>query len=105
MDKKQTLRTVITDAHAAVMPEVWKRTQEIPANSGKIIALTGVRRSGKTYHLFEIMRKLKAGGLAPEKMLYLNFEDERLHIPGSEMDLLLQAYRELYPDLDLSECY
>jgi predicted AAA+ superfamily ATPase len=51
------------------------------------------------------MNQLKAAGLASEKMLYINFEDERLHLAGSEMDLLLQAYRELYPDFDLSECY
>jgi predicted AAA+ superfamily ATPase len=105
MDKKQLLRTIITDAHAEAIPEVWQRSQTIPVNSGKIIALTGVRRSGKTYHLFEVMNKLKIEGLASEKMLYINFEDERLHISGGEMDLLLQAYRELYPDLDLSECY
>jgi predicted AAA+ superfamily ATPase len=105
MDKKQILKTVITDTHATPVPKVWKRTQEIPIDSGKIIALTGVRRSGKTYHLFEVMHKLAAAGVSFEKMLYINFEDERLHIAGDEMDLLLQAYRELYPDLNLSECY
>jgi predicted AAA+ superfamily ATPase len=105
MDKKQLLKTIIADTHTAAIPEVWKRTQDIPIDSGKIIALMGVRRSGKTYHLFEVMNELQATGLVPEKMLYINFEDERLHISGSEMDLLLQAYRELYPDLDLSECY
>lgn len=105
MPSKELLKTIITDSHASVIPEVWERTQQIPTSSGKIIALTGVRRSGKTYHLFGIMNKLKAEGLASEKFLYVNFEDERLHIKGEDMDLLLQAYRELYPDLDMSECY
>lgn len=105
MDKKQLLKDIITDAHAAAIPEVWQRKETILIDSGKIIVLTGVRRSGKTYHLFEIIDKLKAEGLPSEKILYINFEDERLHLTGGEMDLLLQAYRELYPDLDLSECY
>jgi predicted AAA+ superfamily ATPase len=38
-------------------------------------------------------------------MLYFNFEDERLSLTSKELDLLLQAYQELYPTLKLSECY
>ena len=35
----------------------------------------------------------------------MNFEDERLDLKTGELDLILQAYRELYPDLNQKECY
>lgn len=105
MDKKELLKTIITDNQSRALPQIWPRTLEIPLNSEKIITLTGVRRSGKTYHLFDAMSKLKAQKVSNERILYINFEDERLHLEGSEMDLILQAYQEIYPDINLSDCY
>ncbi|NCO13941.1 MAG: ATP-binding protein, partial [Thiomicrospira sp.] len=43
--------------------------------------------------------------LTVEKLVYLSFEDERLSLQAEDLDLILQAYRELYPELDLSQCY
>jgi uncharacterized protein len=105
MNSKDLLKTIIIDGHQKVLPEVWPRTLKIPAGSGKVITLTGVRRSGKTYHLFNLMNHLKSNGVANEKLLYFNFEDERLHFSAPELDLILQAYQELYPALKLSECF
>lgn len=105
MTSKELLKTIITDTQAQTIPETWERTLKVPTNSGKIITLVGVRRSGKTYHLFHAMDELKRAGVTAKQMLYINFEDERLALTSSELDLLLQAYRELYPDLDLATCY
>ena len=105
MDKKELLKTIITDNQARTLPEIWSRRLVVPLDSTKIITLTGVRRSGKTYHLFDLMRQLKIQGVTSERVLYVNFEDERLQLDGTEMDLILQAYQELYPDLQLSDCY
>lgn len=105
MDKKDLLKTIILDGQSRILPKVWPRSLSIPLDSKKIVTLTGVRRSGKTFHLFEIINQLQAQGVSRERILYLNFEDERLNIDGSEMDLILQAYQELYPDLNMSDCY
>jgi uncharacterized protein len=105
MANKDLLKTIITDNQARALPTIWKRSLEIPANSGKIVTLIGVRRSGKTYHLFNLMNQLRESGVAPERMLYINFEDERLRLTSDELDLILQAYQELYPELNLSDCY
>lgn len=105
MTGKDLLKTIITDSQLQAIPEVWERTLKIPVDSGKIITLAGVRRSGKTYHLFNIINHLLAQGIAVERILYINFEDERLQLSSKELDLILQAYRELYPQLRLSECY
>ena len=105
MNQKELLKTIISDNQARSLPDLWQRTLEIPLESGKIITLSGVRRSGKTYHLFNLMKRLRNGGLPPEYILYLNFEDERLRLTTDDLDFILQAYRELYPDLDISKCY
>jgi len=102
---KDLLKTIIIDSQQSTLPEVWERTLKIPVNSGKIITLSGVRRSGKTYHLFNVMNQLKAKGISNERLLYFNFEDERLSLSSRELDLILQAYQELYPQLKLSDCY
>ena len=43
-------------------------------------------------------------GTARNQILYLNFEDERLELEGRH-DLIIEAYLELYPGLDLSLSY
>jgi len=105
MVSKELLKTIITTNQAQAIPETWERTLKVPTKSGKIITLVGVRRSGKTYHLFHIMNELKGAGVTPAQILYINFEDERLDLKSSDLDLILQAYRELNPDLDLATCY
>ena len=55
--------------------------------------------------LLNFIGKLKKTGVDIRNILYLNFEDERLDLKTGELDLILQAYRELYPDLNLKECY
>lgn len=105
MTRKDLLKTIITDNQARALPKTWSRDLKLPTDSGKIITLIGVRRSGKTYHLFNLISELQAAGVAPERILYINFEDERLRLNGDEMDLILQAYQELHPALKLSECY
>ncbi len=105
MDKKDLLKTIITDSQSRILPKVWSRTLSLPLESAKIVTLTGVRRSGKTYHLFDLMTQLAAKGIPSKHILYINFEDERLQLDGNEMDLILQAYQELYPDIQLADCY
>jgi predicted AAA+ superfamily ATPase len=105
MNPKDLLKTIISDNQARSLPVIWPRTLKIPIDSGKIITLAGVRRSGKTYHLLNLMKKLKEEGVPSQQFLYLNFEDERLKLTTEDLDLILQAYRELYPNLDISKCY
>lgn len=105
MDNKEIFKSIISDRRFVDLPQIWIRKLEVPLNSGKIITLVGVRRSGKTYHLFNLIKKLLNKGISFEQIIYINFEDERLKLESKDLDLLLQAYRELYPDLDLSKSY
>jgi len=103
--KKELLKIIIRDFHVSPLPKLNRRTLEVPIDSGKIVTLVGVRRSGKTSYLFNIIEDLLVRGVPMEKILYVNFEDERLDLKTEELDLLLQAYQELYPDTDIKDCW
>jgi predicted AAA+ superfamily ATPase len=96
---KDTLKRIITDFHSAPIPNVFDRELSLPLNLEKVITLSGIRRSGKTSLLFITIHRLINSGVAKPCIIYLNFEDDRLFpVRLSEMDLILRAYHELYPD-------
>ncbi len=105
MGRKDLFKNILTDNQVQKIPEIWHRTLTIPLNTDKIITLAGVRRSGKTYHLLQLIKQAQNKGIKQEQIFYLNFEDERLELKVEELDEILQSYRELYPDQDLSQCY
>ena len=59
MVNKELIKNIILDSQSRQYPEIWNRDLKIPLNSNKIVTLSGVRRSGKTYHLFGIIDELK----------------------------------------------
>jgi predicted AAA+ superfamily ATPase len=61
----------------------------------EILAITGVRRSGKTYLMFYLMQHLLKKNVPEENILYLNFEDERLaFISPEDLDKIYEWYIE-----------
>ena len=43
--------------------------------------------------------------MSKKRILFLSFDDERIHFKPDELDLILQAYRELFPDTDFKDVY
>ncbi len=64
-----------------------------------VLALVGVRRSGKSYLMRQLARNLVEKGCRKEEILFINFEDRRLTEYSLElMDLLYETYVEfLHP--------
>lgn len=59
--------------------------------------LTGVRRAGKTFALFQVIKNKLSAGLPVSQILYINFEDERLiEMKSEHLQLLLEAHHELF---------
>jgi len=100
---KSALKYIIAEYQEAIIKDLIPRDIEIPLNLNKIITIIGARRSGKTYILHQIINQAIEAGVNKEKILFLNFEDERLE--EVEPELILQAYREMYPDWNLSEVW
>jgi predicted AAA+ superfamily ATPase len=103
-----SIRYVIQDFVSRPLPEAASRDLHLPLNPGKVVGLTGIRRCGKTFLLYETMHRLVAQGVDRRRILYLNFEDDRLQpIPqdGKAYDLVLRCHGELYPDLAHESVY
>lgn len=102
---KNILKTIIADFHTTRLRSSLKRNIELPVDSGIIISVIGVRRSGKTFLLYETIKRLINIGIPKKNIIYINLEDERLTLEKDQLDYILQAYQELYPKQDLAECY
>lgn len=75
----------------------WFIERDLPQEwieSGQILVLTGVRRAGKTYLLYQIAKVLRER-LPSENIIYINLEDDRLYpIIGTEISDILRVYRQ-----------
>ena len=94
---KDVFKRLITDFIEKDIKNILSRDYSIPLVSKKIISLVGVRRSGKSSILFDIVGKLRET-VARENIIYINFEDDRLYpLELASLDLILDGYFELYP--------
>jgi predicted AAA+ superfamily ATPase len=94
---KETFKRLITDFIRKDIKDILPREYDIPLESEKIISLIGVRRSGKSSILFDIVNKLREN-IPRENIIYLNFEDDRLFpLKLQNLDDILESYFELYP--------
>lgn len=104
MKKKEQIKQIIRDFHINDNFDVKTRALQPPIDTKKIITLIGVRRCGKTSILYDMINQL-SNSIDKTKILFLNFEDERLELEVDELDLVLQSFSELYPEQSLNECY
>ena len=95
---KEVFKRIITDFIEKEINNVKKRDINIPLDTDKIITLVGIRRSGKTFILFDLINTLR-NKIKRDRIVYINFEDDRLYgLKLENLDELIQAYFELFPD-------
>ncbi|MFV2058687.1 MAG: ATP-binding protein [Thiohalomonadales bacterium] len=100
------LEQLIADFHERPLPTLTRRSTKLPALSGKIDAVIGMRRTGKTWYLFQTMQSHLAQGIPKEAMLYLNFDDERLlPMDSAGLSSISQTYYRLFPAHRDRTCY
>lgn len=86
------------------IPEVFERDLPLgairpPARGNLATVVTGVRRCGKTYRLFQEMHHIVEAGYPFESILYFNFEDERLKpYDPSLLSDVVETFFTLRPD-------
>lgn len=95
MDKETIKRLIILSQEREV--KLVRREMEIQF-AGKIISIIGTRRAGKTFFIYQKINELRNNNLK-DKIIYINFEDERLlPIKKEELNLILDSYYELFPE-------
>ncbi len=89
-----------------LLSDLVVRDIELPVAPGKIKVIIGMRRSGKTYFVFQQILKLIAEGVDRNCILYINFEDDRLMpLDQEKLARLVDAFYELYPENHEKKCY
>lgn len=105
----ELLKKILAELHEkiAASKASLARESQLPLIKDKIKATVGMRRVGKTYFLYQIIRELiEKKDVSYEQILYLNFEDDRL-LPCSQSQFreLLESFYRLYPENHDRVCY
>ena len=95
----ETIKSMILDFQETRLDTGVPRRLRIETVRGKAAVCIGVRRSGKSTYLFQIIERLLVGGVPRANILYLNFFDDRLHhLRQNGIGLITEAYYSLYPE-------
>ena len=94
MDK---IKRLLVEFYEKPIPKRFERNYDYTLlETNKILSFVGVRRSGKTSYLYQIMHHLQEKGIKKENLIYLNFEDDRLYpLEGNELDSILPSIEEV----------
>ena len=92
------IKEIISDFHEREIPVYTRRMFDLSCPESKIRCLMGIRRSGKTFTFYQLIADLLKQGVEKERILFINFEDERLlPLDVSDFSTILNAYYEMYP--------
>jgi uncharacterized protein len=106
MSMKAVLREIVRRFYLRDLPSLTPRSCHFPVMEGRATILLGMRRCGKTYRCYQRMAELLASGIPKDRLLYLNFEDERLNsFALADCQSILDVYYEMYPDNRDQLCY
>jgi len=94
MISKELLKEIIVSNEEFITQQIKKIIKRegisFPEILNKVVILYGVRRSGKTYILYDLFKKYKS------QALYIDFEDERLtDFETRDFEVLKEAFLEL----------
>ena len=106
MNKKDIFKTLIAQKQSEMPFSVIDRDVSLPIDGNEIITVPGVRRCGKSTLMEIAINRLLANGVRKENILWIGFDDERIkYMTAEELDLVLQAYREMYPATELKDVW
>lgn len=93
------LEEIITEFHRFGIPKYYERSLELPLNLDKAITIVGLRRTGKTYLMYQTMNKLIEKGMKIEEIFYIDFEDERIEdLRAEDLSKIVELYKKYNPE-------
>ena len=100
------IEQLIVDFQERPLPVISPRLAALPDASNMARVVIGMRRSGKTYLLFQEIQRLIDAGVEKNRILYINFEDDRLQPLGPEvLDRTLATFYRLNPAARSQDAY
>lgn len=95
----ETIKSIILDFQETPLETGVPRRMHLKPVRGKAAVCVGVRRSGKSTYLYQLIQRLVSSGVSRQNILYLNFFDDRLHSLRHEgLGVIAEAYYSLYPE-------
>ncbi|MCK5717786.1 MAG: ATP-binding protein [Thiomargarita sp.] len=102
---KTIVTQLIDNFHERKLPVLVKRDKKFVQIPGKADVVIGMRRTGKTFFCYQRMQALLAT-VSIEKLLYLNFEDDRLlGFTVHDFQIILDVYYAKYPEFRDTTCH
>lgn len=103
---KQLLLNLKDELSDKLEKNIWKRAVSLPDTDNKINVITGMRRTGKSCYMLGIIKDLVSKGVDFKRIVYFNFEDDRLlPMSGSSLGELIDSFYEISPDNHNHLCY
>lgn len=77
------LEPLVREYRAFEIPPLFRRDEVVsdlpdPARFNDYHVIVGIRRCGKTFYMFQLMRRLRDANYDQQRILYFNFADDRL---------------------------
>lgn len=92
----ETLKSIIVEGQE-MLPRIELVTRIFEFEQNARYVFVGVRQSGKSYLLYQRALQLIAKGTDVRRMLFINFDDERLiGMKADMLDMILQAYKSMF---------
>ena len=95
----RTLRDFSLDAYKPIIPRSLDLGEPLSPRAGNLVKVViGMRRSGKSYRLFQEMERLISSGVLTNRICYFDFDDDRLKpITPVTGDAVLEAFYAINP--------
>ena len=93
---KEIIKLLIAEYQQKVLDvQFVSRPYQLEAQANYVFV--GLRRAGKSFLMYQQIRKLLDTGHASDEILYFNFEDERLaSLTSAHLDLIKTCYEEMF---------
>jgi predicted AAA+ superfamily ATPase len=97
MIEKRVIKSLIIEKQEEI-PEISLVKRPLDLESAANYVFIGLRRSGKSYLLYQHIQDLiRKGTVQKEHILYVNFEDERIAaMKAEDLGLFIESYKEMY---------
>lgn len=108
MNEVEILTLLLGEFHDKLQRKlaIIPRDNHFPVADNKIKVVIGMRRAGKTSFMFQTIQSLLKKNIPVSRILYINFEDDRLMpLTREKCAKLIEAFYTLYPDNHDQRCY
>lgn len=103
---RRALASWFATAEERPIPQPTPRDRRLFAMPGKVDAVVGMRRVGKSWLLLSRMRELLHAGIPRSRLLHLDFEDERLAgMQAEHLQLIEETFYQRHPESHGLECW